>query len=229
MRGLSGCELQKEDVGSVPALLVDFDVDEARRVVDFDVVQWKPPRCSSCKVFGHVLNECPKKIIPDVVKNLNNPRHATRGVPVGPKDDLGTNKGNSKSAEKRSLNVAHDSSSNTSIIDNINKLERHLLNGKLRFVNDDGNPLVPTGNVDSDSEVEVVFDETVNLMASTSFKGRSNRVYSTNSLLEQWRETKQEDDYDPYDDDLYESHYMSDHLQAICDDLDITFFDRKKK
>ncbi|GJU33996.1 hypothetical protein Tco_1182350 [Tanacetum coccineum] len=51
------------------------------------------------------------------------------------------------------------------------------------------NPLVSTGNVDSDSEVEVVFDETVILMASTSFKGGSDRGYGTNSLLEQWRET----------------------------------------
>ncbi|GKC38888.1 ribonuclease H-like domain-containing protein, partial [Tanacetum coccineum] len=42
--------------------------------------EWKPPRCSSCMVFGHILNECPKKIISDVVKNLNNPRQATRGV-----------------------------------------------------------------------------------------------------------------------------------------------------
>ncbi|GJR61814.1 hypothetical protein Tco_1503976, partial [Tanacetum coccineum] len=78
-----------------------------------------------------------------------------------------------------------------------------------------------TGNVDSDSEIEVVFDETANLMASTSFKGVSERGYGTKSLLEQWRETKRDDDYDPYDDDLYESHDMSDHLQAICDDLDI--------
>ncbi|GJU87836.1 hypothetical protein Tco_1295382 [Tanacetum coccineum] len=68
--------------------------------------EWKPPRCSSCKiiayslkflrkiltfvhiiivrVFGHVLNECPKKIFSDVAKNLNNPRQACRGVPVGP-------------------------------------------------------------------------------------------------------------------------------------------------
>nr|GEY01993.1 hypothetical protein [Tanacetum cinerariifolium] len=37
------------------------------------------------------------------------------------------------------------------------------------------NPLVPTSNMDSESEVEAVFDETVNLMASTSFKGGSDR------------------------------------------------------
>ncbi|GJU64578.1 hypothetical protein Tco_1246413 [Tanacetum coccineum] len=30
------------------------------------------------------------------------------------------------------------------------------------------------------------------------------------------------DDYDPYDDDIYENHDLSEHLQSICDDLDIT-------
>ncbi|GJU32559.1 hypothetical protein Tco_1176148 [Tanacetum coccineum] len=144
-------------------------------------------------------------------------------------DDLGTNEGNSKSTGNGSLNVVHGSSSNTPIIDKIDKLERKILDGKLIFVDDDGNPLVPTSNVGSDSEVEVVFDETANLMASMCFKGGSDKGYDTNSLLEQWRETKQDDDYDPYDDDLYESHDMSDHLQAICDDLDITVRGRKKK
>ncbi|GJR12178.1 hypothetical protein Tco_0794830 [Tanacetum coccineum] len=72
-------------------------------------------------------------------------------------------------------------------------------------MDDDRNPLVPTGNVNSESEVEVVFDETANLMASKSFKRGSDKGYGTNSLLEEWRETKQDDDYDPYDNDLYES------------------------
>ncbi|GJV23326.1 hypothetical protein Tco_1376021 [Tanacetum coccineum] len=57
--------------------------------------------------------------------------------------------------------------------------------GKLRFVDDDGNPLVPTGIVESDSEVEVVFDETTNLRISTSGKDGSDKGYGTNSLLEQ--------------------------------------------
>ncbi|GKD22131.1 hypothetical protein Tco_1223834, partial [Tanacetum coccineum] len=47
--------------------------------------EWKPPRCSSCKVFGHILDECPKNIGFDVAKNLKNPRQAARGVLVGPK------------------------------------------------------------------------------------------------------------------------------------------------
>ncbi|GJZ87221.1 ribonuclease H-like domain-containing protein, partial [Tanacetum coccineum] len=35
-------------------------------------------------------------------------------------------------------------------------------------------------------------------------------------------ETKRDDDYDPYGDDLYRSHDMFDHLRAVCDDSDIT-------
>nr|GEV53156.1 hypothetical protein [Tanacetum cinerariifolium] len=39
---------------------------------------------------------------------------------------------------------------------------------KLRLLDNDENPQVPTGIVESDSEVEVVFDETANLRISTS-------------------------------------------------------------
>ncbi|GJS65860.1 zinc knuckle CX2CX4HX4C containing protein [Tanacetum coccineum] len=144
-------------------------------------------------------------------------------------DDLGSNGGNSKLAGNGSLNVAHGSSINTPIIDKIDKLERQMLDGKLMFMDDDGNPLVPTGNVNSESEVEVVFDETANLMALKSFKRGSDKGYGTNSLLEEWRETKQDDDYDPYDNDLYESHDMSSHLHAICDDFHIMVRGWKKK
>nr|GEU70451.1 hypothetical protein [Tanacetum cinerariifolium] len=151
---------------------------------------WKPPRCLSFKVFGHVLDECPKKIISDVVKN---PRQATQGVQAVPNVGF-------KSVKQVYKPVSNKNGVNTS--DKIDKLERQILDDKLMFVDDDGNLLVPTGNVDSDSEVKVVFDDTVNLMASTSFEGVSDRGYGINSLLEQWRMTKQDDHYDSYDDDL---------------------------
>nr|GEU84215.1 putative ribonuclease H-like domain-containing protein [Tanacetum cinerariifolium] len=109
--------------------------------------EWKLPRCLSLKVFRHILNECPKKIVSNVVKNLNNPRQATRG-------------GSSKSFGKGTLNVAHGSSSNTHIIDTIDKLECQILDGKLMCVDDEGNLLVPIGNVDSKSEVEVCLMKT---------------------------------------------------------------------
>nr|GEY24546.1 reverse transcriptase domain-containing protein [Tanacetum cinerariifolium] len=49
---------------------------------------WKPSRCSSCKLVGHILNECPKKIVSDVMKNLSNPRQATRDVSIGQKGNF---------------------------------------------------------------------------------------------------------------------------------------------
>ncbi|GKF96800.1 hypothetical protein Tco_0292621, partial [Tanacetum coccineum] len=81
-----------------------------------------------------------------------------------------------------------------------------------------------------DSEVEVVFDETANLRIPTSGKDRSDKGYGTNSLLEQLRDSYLDnDDYYPYDDDMYGNHDLSEHLQFICDDLDITVRGKKKK
>ncbi|GKB06517.1 hypothetical protein Tco_0834750, partial [Tanacetum coccineum] len=91
-------------------------------------------------------------------------------------------------------------------------------------------PIVPTGIVESDSEVEVVFDETANLRISTSGKDGSDKGYGTNSLLEQWRDSYPDnDDYEPYDDDMYENYDLFEHMQSICDDIDITVRGRKKK
>ncbi|GJV04564.1 hypothetical protein Tco_1338133 [Tanacetum coccineum] len=93
---------------------------------------------------------------------------------------------------------SNDSSGNTPIGEKIDKIERQICEGKLMFVDDDGNPLVPTDGID--------------------------KCYGTNSLLEQWRDSYPDnDDYDPYDDD------MSENLHSICDDLSITVRGRKKK
>ncbi|GJY03811.1 hypothetical protein Tco_0369751 [Tanacetum coccineum] len=112
----------------------------------------------------------------------------------------------------------------------IDKIERLIGDGKLRLLDNDGNPLVPTCIVESDSEVELVFPETTNLRIPTSGKNGSDKGYGTNSLLEQWRDSYLDnDDCDPYDNDMYENHDLSEHLQSICDDLDITVRGRKKK
>ncbi|GJW57067.1 cytokinin dehydrogenase 3-like protein [Tanacetum coccineum] len=141
--------------------------------------------------------------------------------------DLGTNEGISNSADKGTSNV---SSSNTPIGEKIDKIERQICEGELMLVDDDRNPLVPMDIAGSDSEVEVVFDKTANLRLSTSGKDGSDKCYGNNRLLEQWRDSYPDnDDYDPYDDDMYENHDMSEHLRSICDNLDIKVCDRKKK
>nr|GFA28028.1 hypothetical protein [Tanacetum cinerariifolium] len=69
------------------------------------------------------------------------------------------------------------------------------------------------GIVESDSEVDLVFDETANLRIPTSGKDVSDKGYGTNSLLKQWRDSyPNNDDYDLYDDDMYENHIFSEQL-----------------
>ncbi|GKE25070.1 hypothetical protein Tco_1436582, partial [Tanacetum coccineum] len=103
-------------------------------------------------------------------------------------------------------------------------LKDKIIDGKLTLMDDDGNPLpkiVSMENVDNDIEVEdVVYDHAV-FMASIGLKRGNDSGYGTNSLLEQWRATKRNDDYNPFDNDLYESHDIFKNLQASCDDFDI--------
>ncbi|GJS86779.1 beta-caryophyllene synthase [Tanacetum coccineum] len=151
-------------------------------------------------------------------------------VPMGGTSNLGNNEAIPSGSSFINIDNDGEFASNTPIGEKINKIERQIGEGKLRLLDNNGNPLVPTGIVESDSEVEVVFDETANLRIPTSGKDRSDKGYGTNSLLEQWRDSYPDnDDYDPYDDDIYENHDLSEHLQSICDDLDITVRGRKKK
>ncbi|GJV26464.1 hypothetical protein Tco_1379159 [Tanacetum coccineum] len=201
--------------------------------------EWKPPTCLSCKVFEHVLNECPKKIVSDAVKKLNNPRQATRGVLVGPRVSFKSTKklyipvlnknGASTSGKKKQAEVVRQEVSNSNPFDTINLIENDDDLGTNEGILKSAEMGSLNVGHDSESEVDVVFDETTNLMPSKNSKGGNDRGYGNNSMLEQCMETNRNDDYDPYDDDLYESHDMSDHLQAICDNLDITVRGRKKK
>nr|GFB39968.1 hypothetical protein [Tanacetum cinerariifolium] len=108
--------------------------------------------------------------------------------------EFGTNGGTTNLVNNRAtysgssfMNADNDGefASNTLIAEKINKIERQICEGKLRLLDNDGNPLVPTSIVESDSEMEVVFDETANLRIPTSGKDGSDKCYGTNSLLEQ--------------------------------------------
>nr|GEU82978.1 hypothetical protein [Tanacetum cinerariifolium] len=127
--------------------------------------------------------------------------------------EFGTNGGTtnlvnngSTSSVSSFMNIDNDGefASNTLIGKKIDKIERQIGEGKLRLLDNDANTLVSTDGCD---------------------KG-----YGTNSLLEQWRVSYLDnDDYVPYDDDMYDNHDFSKHLQSICDDLDIIVRGRKKK
>nr|GEW22184.1 hypothetical protein [Tanacetum cinerariifolium] len=144
--------------------------------VEYD---WKPYRCFSCKVFRHVHEECTK-----------NTGAEYRSVTKKPN---ASSSGNKKKSVEPTIEV-----SKSNLFDVLNSVDNDGEFGKLRLLDNDGNPLVPTGIVESDSEVEL-------------------DSYPDNV------------DYDPYDDDMYKNHDLSEHLQSICDDLDITVRGRKNK
>nr|GEU32413.1 hypothetical protein [Tanacetum cinerariifolium] len=84
----------------------------------------------------------------------------------------------------------------------------------------------PLEKVDDDHDDEV--SSTDNEMASFLSKMDG---YGTQSLLGQWKNSYEDDDYeyDLYDDDMYERHKIPEKLQAFCDNLDIKVRSRKKK
>nr|GEW29595.1 hypothetical protein [Tanacetum cinerariifolium] len=166
-----------------------------------------------CKVFGHVLDECHKKPVPYVLKNLNNHRQAVRGIMARPKVGFKPTKQvyklvskNNNSAntcgKKKQSGLSRQYASNSNLFDAlksvendddlemINNLERQMMDEKLMLVDGDGKPLNKVdydpvnANSDSDSDIEVAYNETPQFMAG----GGANDA----SLYE-------EEDYDIYD------------------------------
>ncbi|GJV25551.1 hypothetical protein Tco_1378246 [Tanacetum coccineum] len=115
--------------------------------------------------------------------------------------------------------LLNSSPSTTHVIEKIDKIEKLIIDGKVTLVDDEGKPLEKvdySGDYDSEDEVASVDNEMASFLAKKD-------GYGTQSLLEQWKESYENGDYeyDPYDDDMYEGQDIPDKLQAICDNLDI--------
>ncbi|GKA50888.1 hypothetical protein Tco_0744084 [Tanacetum coccineum] len=116
--------------------------------------------------------------------------------------------------------VQEEGQRSTPLVERINIFEKQPLEWKCVLVNDDGKPLEKvdySSNQCSEDEVDSVDNEMTSYLASKS----PGVEYATKILLEQWRKTYVDDDYDSYDDDMYESQEISDNIQSICNNLDI--------
>nr|GEZ06559.1 zinc knuckle CX2CX4HX4C [Tanacetum cinerariifolium] len=127
--------------------------------------EWTPPICSSCKVFDHVMDDCHKQLVQDVLKNLKNHRQALKGVQA------------STSGKRKKTGLSRQEVRNSNLFDALNSVEHDddlgtnggsskvgAIFGVLMLVDDDGKPLNNVDyalvNLDSDSDVEVAYDET---------------------------------------------------------------------
>ncbi|GKC45822.1 hypothetical protein Tco_1063544, partial [Tanacetum coccineum] len=103
-----------------------------------------------------------------------------------------------------------------------------LIDGQSILVDEAGNPLKMVeclSDYDSEDEVASVDIDMARSLAS-------ERVgFGTQILLEQWRDSYGNGDYDedPYDDDMYKGQDLPQEIQAICDNLDIRVRGHKKK
>ncbi|GJW10447.1 hypothetical protein Tco_1576274 [Tanacetum coccineum] len=97
---------------------------------------------------------------------------------------------NTSANKKKNVDPPKESSSpsTTPTIEKINKMENLIIDGKAILVNNEGKPL---RKVDEDSEDDVASDD--NEMASFLAKKDG---YGTQSLLEQWKDSHELDDYE---------------------------------
>ncbi|GJX99086.1 retrotransposon protein, putative, ty1-copia subclass [Tanacetum coccineum] len=188
--------------------------------------------CASCKVLGHIHEECPKNTGAGEKKTLRKPSQTSRGVPVGLKMGFKPQKEyrpilkkptasssvNKKKGVEPTIEV-----SNSNPFEVLNSIDNDVelgTNGgtanlwQVILMDEAGNPLKKVefpGDYDSEDEVASVDNDMARSMAS-------ERVgFGTQSLLEQWRDSYGNGD----DDDMYEGQDLPQELQSICDNLDI--------
>ncbi|GJX57707.1 RNA-directed DNA polymerase, eukaryota, reverse transcriptase zinc-binding domain protein [Tanacetum coccineum] len=221
--------------------------------------EWKPPRCSSCKVFGHVHEECPKNTGAGQKKTMKKPSQTSRGISIGSKigfkpqneyrpvlkKSTASPSGNKKKVVEPTIKVSNSNSFDVlNLVDNdvesgTNRGTPNLVNNgatssRSSFMSVDNSSSSTIPNIDKIEKFEdfltngqaILVDKTGNSLKKVQFLG-----FGTQSLLEQWRDSYGNCNYDddPYDDKMYEGHDLSHELQAICNNLDICVRGRKKK
>nr|GEV62963.1 hypothetical protein [Tanacetum cinerariifolium] len=165
--------------------------------------EWKPSRCASCKVFGHIHEKCPKNTCAGEKKTVKKPSQTSRGdeptIEVNNSNpfnvlnsidndvEFGTNgettnlvNNGATSSGSSFMNVDNSSSVTTIIIEKIEKFEDLITSGQAILVDKDDNPLKKiefSSEYDSEDEVASVDNDMTRSMAY-------ERGFGTQSLLE---------------------------------------------
>ncbi|GKB31972.1 hypothetical protein Tco_0871373 [Tanacetum coccineum] len=176
-----------------------------------------------------------------MVKNLNNPRQATRGVSVGPKFSFKSTKqiyilvsnknGAITSGKKKQIEVSRHDVSNSNPFDAFNSIENDDdlgTNGGISKLAGTRSLNVAHGSSSNTPIIDKIYKLKRQILDGKLILWMMTGTRLFLRLVGTMEGNKQDNDYDPYNEDLYESHDMSDHL-AICDYLDIMIHSRKKK
>ncbi|GJT48380.1 retrotransposon protein, putative, ty1-copia subclass [Tanacetum coccineum] len=196
--------------------------------------EWKPSRCASCKVFGHIHEECPKKIGAGETKNLKKTTQAPKGILVGPKVGFKPTKEYRHVTKKP---IANPSSNKKQGVDptnkgtpNLNSNRANSSGSSLWNVNNSSTTTTPImdkigkfENLIIDGQA-ILVDETHNPLKKVKYPGdhvsddevasvdndmarsmaSEGAGFGTQSLLEQWRDSYGNSDSD---EDPYDDMY----------------------
>ncbi|GJZ16768.1 hypothetical protein Tco_0552891 [Tanacetum coccineum] len=166
----------------------------------------------------------------------NRRSHSTISIGVSKKNNVNTS-GTKKEDVDHTIEVC-----NSNIFDLLNSVENDVdlgtnggtSNVATQKVNSSGSSF---WNVESSSTSTTHIVEKLIKMKELLLMGRlplwmmRRRLACTHSLLEQWKDSYVNGDYDfdPYDDDMYEGQDIPDKIQDICDNFDIKVRGRRKK
>ncbi|GKC04244.1 hypothetical protein Tco_0995854 [Tanacetum coccineum] len=159
--------------------------------------EWRPPRCDECKIFGHVHNHCPKKVVsppivatPNVVntsivvtptvendgfqavgkkKKKDKSKSYNSGQFVGPSinQNFRYESNASTSAPKKDANVGNASNSSSFLKNKVTSSYQDNITSSNSFSD------LNVEDEEDEEEVENVYDETANLF-NTKTGGRSS-------------------------------------------------------
>ncbi|GJS58814.1 zinc knuckle CX2CX4HX4C containing protein [Tanacetum coccineum] len=121
--------------------------------------EWRPPRCAECKIFGHVHDHCPKKVVsPHIVSTSN------VVAPAVEKSNDGFQTATPSAPKKGATNVSNPSKSSSMLktADSSPKKDNFTTSNSFSALNE----------VEDNEEVENVHDESANLFktgGSSSF------------------------------------------------------------
>nr|GEV14076.1 hypothetical protein [Tanacetum cinerariifolium] len=145
--------------------------------------EWEPPRCSTCLLYGHLLDDCPKA--PKRVENRmdkgkcqtvgadDEAKQSAEGMNNSPKTSpfIGTNKAltscyikiaPSHQAVKATTSGIQEERQSSTLVEMISVFEQQILEGKFVLV-DDGKPFEKVDYLDymdNEDEVEPIDNET---------------------------------------------------------------------
>ncbi|GJZ75993.1 zinc knuckle CX2CX4HX4C containing protein, partial [Tanacetum coccineum] len=236
-------ELKEEMVIAIPNVEDDGEVLHSVRVE----YEWKPPRCGpDIRADDEGFIEVKKKKSGgnnDGTKNFTvsvkpktqyrpKAKQSFEGTSNSPKTTpfVGTNKASTSGYNKESPSNKGNTfslSNSFEALNDENLIIEEVATGSMATTSgtqEEGQSSTPIVDKLIDDEVEPVDNEMTSFLASKSM----GVGYGLKSLLEQWREDNVVDDYDPYDDDMYEGQEIPDNIQTICDNLDIKVRGRRR-